>query len=474
MIRTLAITAACSLAFFAIGLGSGSHFDSDDALYAEMAREMVRTGDLVDNQWSGAVLFEKPPLYLWTLAASGAVFGWGEAAMRLPGTLFAVGALLALLLLARGLGATATQAATAVGLLAGSYLFVLMTRRLMTDIPLVCCVLGAAAFMVHGRTLWFGAFCGLAVLAKGVAAGPLIIGVVGYGVVSKRLGWPALAKATGVGLLVAAPWHIAVTLRHGAEFWQGYVGYHVGARATSHVVPGLTLAQLADVALLERLLLLLGLAGLSRWRDPLVRFASVWLIFAVLPPIVSTTRLPHYLLPMTPALALLAIRAPLPQWWEHRLAPAIAAAAVLIAFAAQPAKVIFWLDPDFGPDHKALGVELQSAEPEDLVAAWNVTSASLTFYSDGHRVEIIGADPRFYEIQEAVLMVQRAGVLHATLPAITGPQRRFVVTRKLDVPAVASALRRQSPARPLSARVAGALVLVNDAGLGDPLRTPNH
>ncbi len=249
MNRAIVITIGCSIAFFSPGIGAGSHFDSDDALYAEMAREMVQTGDFVDNRWSGVVLYEKPPLYLWSLAASGSLFGWGEGAMRLPGTLFAVGALVALLFVARGLGATEAQALTAVGLLAGSYLFVLMTRRLMTDVPLVCCALCAAAFLVHNRPLLFGAFCGLAVLAKGVAAGPLVLAVVAFGLISRRLAWLDLLKAAGVGLLVAAPWHLAATWRHGAEFWQGYVGYHVGARATSQVVPGLTLGQLGDVAL---------------------------------------------------------------------------------------------------------------------------------------------------------------------------------------------------------------------------------
>ena len=80
-----------------MGMTGGSHFDSDDTLYAEMAREMVNSGNLLDNQWSGTVLFEKPPLYLWSLAISGHLLGWDEAAMRLPGTLFSIGLLVSLL-----------------------------------------------------------------------------------------------------------------------------------------------------------------------------------------------------------------------------------------------------------------------------------------------------------------------------------------------------------------------------------------
>ena len=48
--RIALLVPVCAAMFLAVGIGSGSHFDSDDALYAQMAREMVRTGDYFDNQ----------------------------------------------------------------------------------------------------------------------------------------------------------------------------------------------------------------------------------------------------------------------------------------------------------------------------------------------------------------------------------------------------------------------------------------
>ncbi len=468
-------------AFFGIGIDAGSHFNSDDTLYAEMAREMLESGDWVDNRWSGAVLFEKPPLYLWSLALSGSVLGWGEAAMRLPGTLFGILALVAFFWLARGLELSRRSALAGVGLLAGSYLFVLMTRRLMTDIPLAACLLAAAAALVHGRHLCFGALGGLAVLAKGVAAGPLGLALLIFALIDKRLSVRQLGAAVGVGLLVAAPWHLWVSVRHGAEFWQGYVGYHVGERVTADVVPGLSLTQFLEFALVERLLLGLGVIGLvfalkRRLSNRCDRFALLWVIFTLMPVLLSNTRLPHYLLPTVPGLALLSVRLVPEVLWQHRLAPMAALAVILIAFAAHPDKVIYWLDPDFGPAERELGLVIsEAAADEDLVVAYNTTTAALTFYSGGWRIPMLVADPRFYEVQSAVLMVRRAGVLSA-LGSRDGiaPRhpagRRFVICRERpDLSFVVARMRYAVANRPLFALRAGKLVLVNDAGVGDPI-----
>ena len=462
-------------------MGNGSHFDSDDALYLEMSRQMVQTGDWVDNQWCQTVLFEKPPLYIWSLAISGAVFGWDEAPMRLPGVLFAALALVSLVALGRGLGLGVAQALGAAGLMAGSYFFVLMTRRVMMDIPLLACLLAAAACLVRARIWAFGLFCGLAVMAKGPGAAPLILALVVFGLADhRRLRLRELSIAAGAGLLVAAPWHLLQTVRHGAAFWEGYVGYHVGERLTGHVVPGLSLVETFEVLSRERLLLLAGLVGLGvaiarRLRSSLDRFAAIWLGLALLPVLASTTRLPHYLLPTVPALALLAVAAPRPAWWSHRLAPLLAAAAALLAFAAHPAKLVFWLDADFGPVEKTLGAQLREhAHGGDLVATYNSMNGILLFYSGAARVDMWVDDPRFYAVQDAVLMVRRSAVLHRLdrtgFPKAPTPGgRRFVVARaEPDLPRLVSRMRQAEPRRPLYVLAVPPLVLVNDAGLGEP------
>ncbi|MFT5432786.1 MAG: 4-amino-4-deoxy-L-arabinose transferase-like glycosyltransferase, partial [Myxococcota bacterium] len=474
--RIALVAGAVAVCFLTVSIGAGSHFDSDDALYAQMAREMVQSGDFVDNRWSGVVLFEKPPLYLWSLAASGATLGWSEASLRIPGTLFAVLAIVSLFFLATGFGANRRQAVTAAGLLAGSTLFVLLARRLMTDMPLVACALAAAACLAHGRTLGFGAFCGLAVLAKGPAAVPLLGGLVIAALWMKRLTFVELARAIGLGLFVAAPWHILVTLRHGREFWDSYLGHHVAERATQSVVPGLSLGQMGGVLLSERLLFLggvigLGVAAFRRFGSALERFALVWLVVALVPPLISTTRLPHYLLPVVPAFALFAVAAVPSRFWTARLAPLVAGCAVVASFVIDPAALAYWLDPDFGREHKRFGALVaEHASADDQVAAFNTTTAALTFYAN-RPVLMVGSDTRFNEVQQAVLMVRRSG-LHrpVTGPGFPAAQgKRFVLTRLVDVPRLAARLRHSSEGSPLFIVAADRLALLNDAGVGEPL-----
>ncbi len=473
------MAALVALAFFAVGLGGGSHFDSDDALYTQMAREMVGSGDLVDNRWSGAVLFEKPPLLLWSLAASGAAFGWGEAAMRLPLALFAAMALAGLVVLARGLGCSDRRALLAAGLLGGSFLFVLMARRPMTDLPLLATSLCAAAAAVNRRWALAGALAGLALLAKGPAAAPLLAAPLAWVALRRAVSWRALGLAAVAGLAVAGPWYLAVTVRHGAEPWQTWFGYHVASRASGALVPGLDWAEALALLTEERLLLAGALAGLGlhAWRrtEPtLVGFALLWALCALAPVLASETRLAHYLLPVTPALALLAVAAVPERLMTHRLAPALATLAVVTALLAHPAKLSFWLGPDFGPAPATLGRAIaRAAGPGDRVVAFNTTTASLTFYG-GVPVWLQGDDARFMAIQRGIDMNRRAGLLRGPedgpLPALSEGQRRFVVARvQPDLPRVLGALRGEAPTRPLWVLRAGELALANDAGLGEPV-----
>lgn len=76
----------CSLgALFFIPFLGGLHlFDWDEINFAELAREMVVTGEWLKMQINYEVFTEKPPLFFWLQAASMSVFGVGEFAARLP------------------------------------------------------------------------------------------------------------------------------------------------------------------------------------------------------------------------------------------------------------------------------------------------------------------------------------------------------------------------------------------------------
>lgn len=470
-----------------MGLNEGSHYDSDDALYAQMAREMWSAGDWVDNRWSNTVLFEKPPLLLWSLAIAGHLGDWSEGALRFPLVCFAALGIWSLFGVYRRLRVPAAGAISLCLLVLTSFYFVMMTRRLMMDLPLVACALFALHSTLARRFVWAGVGAGLSILAKGVAAGPLVLAVLLVALVGSRTTretkFSDIAVAIGAAVLVAAPWHIAATLRHGMEFWEVYVGHHVGVRATQAVVPGISLTDMMMLVLRDWLLVLgaivaviRGVAARASKRNvsPLLLVGLAWSCFALLPVLFSTTRLPHYAFPFVIGLALLSPAAISSSRWKHRYAPSISGALVVLVFMVSPARLALWLNADLAPAQKAIGGLLSAhASDDDVVAAFNTTTAALTFYSGGKRIEIFAADPTFLAVQRTVLMNEMVGQIRdiGDQSISTEPtHKRFVIARQVDRDEVVSRFLKGEPARTVSVVDAMNLVLVNDGGLGEPVR----
>lgn len=110
------IAALLTAVLFFPGLGLRDLWNPDEARYAEVAREMAQTGSWTVPRLNGEVYSHKPPLFFWTIAASGAVTGGlSEADARVPSALAAVGTIVLVLLLAqRFFGRRAAWASAAV------------------------------------------------------------------------------------------------------------------------------------------------------------------------------------------------------------------------------------------------------------------------------------------------------------------------------------------------------------------------
>jgi len=125
------------LLFFGL-LGTRSLNEPDEGRYAEIAREMVETGNwLVPHIWYVPHL-DKPPFTYWAVAASLSVFGVNEWAVRLPLALAGLSAAWATFLL---VSSVAGKAAGRAGVLifGTSALAWAMSRMLTTDIFLTQC-----------------------------------------------------------------------------------------------------------------------------------------------------------------------------------------------------------------------------------------------------------------------------------------------------------------------------------------------
>src|SRR5262249_20229513 len=92
--------------------------DQDEPKYAQIAVEMVQTGDPITLHMNGQPWYVHPPFYMWLVAATGRVLGFSEWTVRIWSAAFSVLAIFATLMVGQLLFTPR------VGLLAGAILAV--------------------------------------------------------------------------------------------------------------------------------------------------------------------------------------------------------------------------------------------------------------------------------------------------------------------------------------------------------------
>ena len=211
-----------------------SLMDDVDAVQAQIAANMVSSGDWVTARLDGVAYLEKSPLLYWLIALFFKVFTVADWIARLPIALACIG--LALLTAAFARWAFGAREALYAGLViatcVGLFLF---TRILIPDVILTFTIaLSLWAFLrvleddeTHPR-LWaaiFAASMGTGLLLKSLVAVVFPIGAaLVYLFLTKQLfvarTWRRLRPFSGIciALLIAAPWHILATLRNPPYF----------------------------------------------------------------------------------------------------------------------------------------------------------------------------------------------------------------------------------------------------------------
>ena len=325
--RVAAVLAACAAGYllFFYGLTGVGLLGPDEPRYAAIGREMARSGDWITPRLWGDAWFEKPPLLYW-MEAVGFGAGLGEeAAPRLPSALISAGFLLFFwLLLRREFGERAALFSTAI--LATSAGWIAFSRIGVTDLPMAAAF--SAAMLLSLRWVDQGdrrllpaaaALLGLAVLAKGLV--PLVLAVPLFWAARKH--WrDALRPGPLLAFFaVAAPWYIAVSVRHGSGFVDEFFLRHHFERfagdALKHVQPFWFYVPVFVALLFPWSPLIALLFRRKLYEDPRMRFLLVWTAFGFLFFSAASNKLPGYLLPLLPAAAaLLGTRlAQLPRPW---------------------------------------------------------------------------------------------------------------------------------------------------------------
>jgi 4-amino-4-deoxy-L-arabinose transferase-like glycosyltransferase len=245
----LAIYALLAALLYLPGLGRPALWEPDEGRYAEIAREMVVSGDYVTPRDDFELYFEKPPLVYWTNAASIRIFGVNEFAVRLPAALFSVGQVVLTAALAEAmLGALAGVFAALT--LALSPLFFGFARFATLDPALAFFLTAAlAAFYVAARDDSFAqpparrlmlisaAMLALGTLAKGPIA--LLLGgaiPLAWLATERRLREIAQMPLVVCGLIYAAivlPWFILMEARNPGFLRYFFIHEHLERYTTS-------------------------------------------------------------------------------------------------------------------------------------------------------------------------------------------------------------------------------------------------
>ena len=314
-----------------VGLGSVALTDRDEGANAEAAREMLARGSWITPTLGELPRFAKPALVYWLMAAGYAVLGVGEAAARLPSAVAAL--VLVLVQHAFVRWAFGRDVAWRAGLiLLLSLEYVAIGRMALTDATLTLWTTVAGYAFLRG---WWGSpprerWYALAWTAAGVAAltkGPVgflipLGGVVAYLLLAGglRQAWREAWPLRGLGLfvLVAVPWYGAMFWLHGWDYAARARGETLGRVMRPVTGPGGTALFYVPVLLLgffpwSAFLPEAVAANLRQARararrsrpDGVTVFAAAWLLVGLALFSLAQTRLPHYVLPLFPAAALL-------------------------------------------------------------------------------------------------------------------------------------------------------------------------
>ena len=318
---------------FFFRLGTPGLFDADEPAYAQAAREMLGTGDWVTPHFNGQPRFDKPILFYWLITLTYRVFGVTEFAVRFWSALAAV---ILVLVIAR---AARRWFGPAADLLAGlafmtNLLTALLARAAVTDMLLTLFVTLAILAGVEAlsdspergrRWAMMGwAAMGLAVLVKG-PVGLVIPGMALGGALlvlrELRRGLIRLLPWQGLALFAAItiPWYVLVVAANGWAFVQGFVIKHHVTRYTgvisSHAGPLWFYLPVALVGFfpwsgfLPRAIWQAGAVARRRQAreraDRLLLACACWVIGVFIFFSFAGTKLPSYLFPAFPAMALL-------------------------------------------------------------------------------------------------------------------------------------------------------------------------
>src|SRR5215475_1293972 len=336
LILALAVLLAVLPGFFTI-----PPTDRDEARFAQATKQMLETGDYVDIRFQDEVRYKKPVGIYWLQAAvveTASALGLSGAPLRIwlyrvPSLIGAIGAVLLTYWAALAF-VTRRGAVLAALLMCSSVLLSAEARLGKTDAMLLLTVVAAMGAMARAylswqrgedfaHPPWSWPIIFWTALAGGILLkGPLILMFAGLTIVTlaildRNASWLwRLRPAWGLMwmLVLVLPWFVAIYLRAGNTFFADSVGgdmlSKLAAQESHGAPPGFYLLLFwitfwpgAPLA---------GMAVPAVWRarrEPGAQYLLAWLVPSWIVFELVLTKLPHYVMPLYPAVAILAVGA---------------------------------------------------------------------------------------------------------------------------------------------------------------------
>jgi 4-amino-4-deoxy-L-arabinose transferase-like glycosyltransferase len=336
-VRAIAFLALCGLLLFLPGFFNIPPIDRDEARFAQATKQMVESGDFVDIRFQDDVRYKKPVGVYWLQAAvveTASALGLPRAPVRVwlyrvPSLIGAIGAVLLTYWTALAF-VTRRGAILAALILCSSVLLGAEARLAKTDAMLLLSVVAAMGAMArvylswqrgedpaHPPWSWPAIFW--TALAGGILLkGPLILMFVGLTIVTlaildRSAAWLwRLRPVWGLMwvLVLVLPWFVAIFWRAGDAFFADSIGGDMLSKLSaqeSHGAPPGVYLLLFWVTFWPGAALA-GMAAPAVWRarqEPGAQYLLAWLVPSWIVFELVLTKLPHYVLPLYPAIAIL-------------------------------------------------------------------------------------------------------------------------------------------------------------------------
>jgi 4-amino-4-deoxy-L-arabinose transferase-like glycosyltransferase len=312
--------------------------DRDESRFAQATKQMIESGDFIDIRFQETTRYKKPVGIYWLQAGvvkTAQALGMRDAMTtiwlyRIPSLLGAIGGVL--LTYWAALAFLSRRAALFAGLLMATCILLGVEGRIAkTDACLfftAVAVMGAMARAylpeqrehLQGRAAWivpaiFWSALAASVLLKGPVI-PLIVclTLIALAIADRSLSWVwALRPVVGVAwlALLVLPWFIAITLRAGDGFFQESVGEDLFSKLfqgqESHGAPPGYYFLLFWVTFWPAATLgaIVTPSVFAARQEPGARFLLAWIVPSWILFELVVTKLPHYVLPLYPAIAIL-------------------------------------------------------------------------------------------------------------------------------------------------------------------------